>query len=95
MSDSPVKHVQQVRPALFRRLADGSMSFWLADLDDGFQLGDLVVMREFNDEPITPTDGAPKGLTGEELDFRVGFVLFLKKADKVVLSLLPPPKKRT
>lgn len=83
-------HEQKVRPALYGRIADGSMTFWMALNETGFQLGDTVLLCEFDEDPVNATSSSPKGPTGRELTFRVGYVHVLDR-DHVVFSLLPAP----
>lgn len=83
-----MRHTKNVRPALFCRIDDGSKTFLVADNDTGFQLGDTVLLKEFDEEPVNPTSDSPKGYTGNELEFGVGYVLSLG-VNNVVFSLLP------
>jgi hypothetical protein len=85
-----MRHTTRVRPALFCRITDGSKNFLVVENDTGFQMGDTVLIQEFDWNPVNATSNSPLGLTGNELEFSVGFVLPLEDVShRVVLSLLP------
>lgn len=91
-----MEHELKIWPKYYCRVADGSKTFEVRENDRGFQPGDIVILREFDPEPINPTSISPKGYTGSpDLKFKVGYVLVLTST-QVVFSLLPikeAPKK--
>lgn len=93
-----MEHELKIWPKYYCRVADGSKTFEVRENDRGFQPGDIVILREFDPEPINPTSQSQKGYTGSpDLKFRVGYVLVLPST-QVVFSLLPikeAPKKAT
>lgn len=86
-----MKHSLNIPPHEFCRIADGTKTFVAADDETGFQFGDELELIEFDEDPITPTDKAPKGPTGEKLNFKIGFIQN-HGSSRAVLSLLPAPK---
>ncbi len=82
---------QKARPPFFRRVAEGSKNFWLIDDNSsGVQVGDTLVLREWDDTKVNPLDAAERGYTdAEPLEFRVGYVHVLSSREAIV-SLLPP-----
>lgn len=90
-----MQHELKIHPQYYCRVADGSKTFEVRDNDRGFQMGDTVKLREWDPEPVNPTDKdrAPRGYTGsKELEFKIGYIYVLK-SDQVIFSLLPMPKK--
>lgn len=84
-------HSLEVLPKHFCRILDGSKTFLVHDSDPGFQPGDTVVLHEWDDKPINPTDKAPRGLTeAEPLTFLVGYI-YVFSGSTFILSLLPVP----
>lgn len=89
-----MEHELKIWPKYYCRVADGSKTFEVRQNDRGFQPGDTVILREWDNSPLTPTDSAPKGFTDSPpLTFTVGYVLVLN-ANEVVFSLLPPKKRK-
>lgn len=90
-----MEHELKIWPQWYRRVADGSLNFQIRTNDRGFQTGDMVKLREWDPDPVNPTDSrAPRGYTGtKDLKFRIGYVLVLD-AMRVVFSLLPPPAEK-
>lgn len=88
-------HELKIWPQYYCRVVDGSKTFEVRNNDRGFQPGDVVVLKEWDPEPINPTDRAPKGFTGApDLEFRIGYMYPLSSS-QVVFSLLPIAKKET
>lgn len=89
-----MKHELKIWPQFYRRVADGSKTFEIRNNDREFQNGDFVTLREFNPEPINPTDKMPKGYTeSDHLEFKIGYIQSLG-ASQVVFSLLPIKKSK-
>ena len=88
-----MKHELKIWPQFYCRVADGTKTFELRENDRGFQPGDIVVLKEWDPEPITVTDKtAPRGYTDSPaLEFRIGYVLVLDSS-RVIFSLLPLKK---
>ncbi len=81
-------------PQYFQRCKDGSKTFELRKNDRGYQPGDIVIMREWNPEPINAGGKEAQGFTDEKpLEFKIGYVLMLD-SDRVIFSLLPIKSKR-
>lgn len=96
-----MKHELKIWPQYYCRVADGSKTFELRKNDRGFQPGDTVRLREWDDQMITKRDEdpmgydewqEPKGYTGKSLEFRIGYVLPVD-SERVVFSLLPLDEK--
>jgi ASC-1-like (ASCH) protein len=87
-----MKHELKIHPQYYARVADGTKTFEVRDNSDrGFQMGDTVVLREWNPEKENATDTSPKGYTNsKDLEFTVGYVHVLNGA-QVIFSLLPLP----
>lgn len=90
-----MKHDLKIWPQYYCRVADGSKTFEVRENDRGFQPGDTVVLKEWDPEPINPTDKAPKGFTdAPDLEFMIGY-MYPIGGSMVVFSLLPLAKKET
>lgn len=84
-----MRHELKIWPKYYRRVANGTKTFEVRNNDRGFQFGDTVCLKEWDPEPIAPTDKAPKGFTdAPPLEFKVGYVHVLNSSE-VVFSLLP------
>lgn len=92
-----MKHELKIWPQFYCRVKDGSKTFEVRNNDRNFQRGDMVVLREWDPEPINKQVPmpSPKGYTeSPPLEFEVGYILVLDEKT-VVFSLLPlkqPPK---
>lgn len=85
-------HELKIWPQYYCRVADGSKTFELRDNDRGFQPGDTVILKEWDNEPINKTAGKPKGFTDSPpLEFTIGYVYVLDSS-RVIFSLLPIKK---
>ncbi len=88
-----MKHELKIWPQFYARVADGTKTFEVRENDRGFQKGDTVTLREFNADPVNPTDSMPKGYTDSPpLEFLIGYIYVLTST-QVIFSLLPlaPP----
>lgn len=86
-------HELKIWPQYYARVADGSKTFEVRDNDRDFQLGDTVILHEYDPERLNPTDPTPRGYTDSPpLEFIVGYVYPLDSR-RVIFSLLP--KKQT
>lgn len=82
-----MKHTVRIPPHEFTRIKDGSKTFVVADDETGFQHGDELLLAEYDRDAKNPTDSTiPKGLTGEHLTFKIGYIQ--KGRDGAILSLL-------
>lgn len=89
-----MKHELKIPTSLFPRIENGSMNFWKAENDVGFQPGDQVTLKEWDDTPINSTTNVPRGFTeSKPLEFIVGYVYVLDSS-RVIFSLLALPKKK-
>lgn len=89
-----MKHELKIWPQYYCRVADGSKTFEVRKNDRGFQPGDDVTLREWDEtkeevdvSPVT-SHWQPIGYTGKALSFKIGYVLPID-AERVVFSLLP------
>lgn len=84
-----MNHDLKIHPQFYVRVADGSKTFEVRDNDRGFQMGDTVVLREFDLESINATTRSARGYTDSPpLAFTVGYVYILSSS-QVIFSLLP------
>ncbi len=92
-------HELKIWPQYYCRVADGSKTFEVRNNDRGFQPGDTVVLREWDERLVYrqthPHDYPSRsGFTrSEPLTFTVGYVLPVD-AERVVFSLLKPAPKQ-
>lgn len=85
-------HELKVNSSEYARIVDGSKTFEIRNNKRHFQMGDTVILKEFDWEPINTQDRAPKGFTDSEpLDFKVGYIHVLSSSE-VIFSLLPVKK---
>lgn len=85
-------HELKIWPQFYCRVKDGTKTFEVRKNDRNFQFGDIVILREWDPEPITGATKAPKGYTDSpELTFKIGFILVLDSST-VAFSLLPIKK---
>lgn len=87
-----MEHELKIVPNHFSRIKDGSKTFEIADAYEGLQMGDTVVLKEWDSSPINVTSSLnPKGFTGSpDLKFKVGYVHVHNS--QVIFSLLPVKK---
>ncbi len=85
-----MKHELKIWPAYYSRIVDGSKTFEVRNNDRAFQMGDIVVLKEWDPQPANATDSSiPRGFTSAKpLEFRVGYVHVLSSSE-VIFSLLP------
>lgn len=77
-------HELKISAYYFQAVKEGRKTFEIRRNDRGFQAGDLVILREYEDRGVTTH------LTGNSLEFKIGYVTnFNQKEDYVVFSLLP------
>lgn len=89
-----MKHELKIWPQFYCRVADGSKTFEVRDNDRAFQSGDTVILKEWDPDPIAPTDKAPRGYTDSKpLEFRIGYIHILNSS-QVIFSLLPAKKSK-
>lgn len=84
-------HELKCWPQYFCRVADGSKTFECRVNDRGFQPGDIIVLREWDQKLVYhaqgPFDDRHDGYTGKRLQFKIGYVLPIDEK-RVVFSLL-------
>lgn len=85
-------HKIKIWPQYFCRVEDGTKTFEVRENDRGYQPGDTVILREWDQSrvhvPHHPGDMDSDGFTGKQLMFKVGYVLPIDDK-RVVFSLLP------
>jgi hypothetical protein len=89
-----MKHELKIWPQYFHHVATGAKTFEVRKNDRGFQNGDQVVLREWDPTEHTEhyagsRETKPKGYTGKELSFKIGYVFPLDDG-RVIFSLLKP-----
>lgn len=90
-----MKHELKIWPQYYCRVEDGSKTFEVRKNDRNFQMGDSVILKEWDPTPINATTSAPKGFTDSPpLEFGVGYVFVLDQ-QTVVFSLLPIKKSKS
>ncbi len=78
-------HELKIWPQYFERVRDGSKTFEVRNNDRGFQMGDIVKLKEYRIDKITlPEDHR---YTGRILVFKIGYVLPIDN-NQVVFSLI-------
>ena len=89
-------HELKIWPQYYERVADGSKTFEVRENDRGFQPGDEVILKEWDPREVEKSFDTPmwrdrwvepKGYTGRELTFKIGYVLPIDDK-RVVFSLL-------
>lgn len=75
-----MKHNLKIWPQYYERVADGSKTFEVRNNDRGFQLGDTVVLSEWDNDIGNYT-------FSQDLIFKIGYVLPIDD-NRVVFSLL-------
>lgn len=84
-------HEIDITPQEYARILYGNRTFLIRP-NDGFQFGDDLILKEWDQSPINTTSNEPKGYTGsDDLKFTLGYIEVLGR--DVVLSLIPEPKK--
>lgn len=88
-------HYLKILPQYYFHVKNETKLFEVRNNDRGFQMGDTVVLQEWDDSPINVNSSQPKGFTGStDLEFKVGYV-FQLDAQKVVFSLLKAEKSKS
>ncbi len=91
-------HELKILPQYFERVKDGTKTFEIRENDRGFQPGDMVILKEWDDTVIEKSEEwgpsgqtdhwrEARGYTGKEIRFDVGYVLPVDST-RVVFSLL-------
>lgn len=83
-----MKHELKIHPKFYCRVADGSKTFEIRNDDRGYQPGDTVLLKEWDDNPINKTSNEPKGFTDSpQIEATIGYIHMLDSIS-VVFSLL-------
>ena len=95
----PVLHSLKIWPRYFEAVKKGLKTFEVRVEDDKkFAFGDYVTLKEYDPDRTYDVysrsfTGPMKGYTGEEISFKIGYVLPIEVTkeghSKVVFSLLP------
>lgn len=87
-------HVLKIDRKEYFRLSKGIKTFLIYDSDEEFQMGDILVLKEWDDEPQNSTTKSPKGFTGsQDLKYQCGFIHNMGL--KSVISLLAVKSKKS
>lgn len=89
---SRVRHELKIWPEFFAAVRLGEMKFQLRrdDWPEGFQVGDELLLREWDDRQIPegPAAGDVCGYTGQEVLVRVDYVMPADMVRKLIHPLL-------
>lgn len=91
-----MEHELKIWPQFYARVKNGSKTFEVRNNDRNFQMGDTVVLKEWDPEKKNKTvPGSPATgyIDSEPLKFTIGYVHVLDR-DQVVFSLLPIKKSK-
>lgn len=70
-----IEHVLKTDPAVFQDVLDGKKTFEIRFNDRGYQVGDLVVLKETKFTGQQMKSGEPLIYTGREIQKRISYVL--------------------
>lgn len=70
-----IEHVLKTDPAVFQGVLDGKKTFEIRFNDRGYQVGDLVVLKETKFTGQQMKSGEPLVYTGREIQKRISYVL--------------------
>lgn len=70
-----IEHVLKTDPAVFQDVLDGKKTFEIRFNDRGYQVGDLVVLKETKFTGQQMKSGEPLVYTGREIQKRISYVL--------------------
>lgn len=73
-------HELKILPQYFEKVLDGSKTFELRKNDRGYEVGDILILKEFNVGAIDHTKSEPvviqeEGYTGREIKKRITYIL--------------------
>lgn len=69
------EHVLKTDPAVFQNVLDGKKTFEIRFNDRGYQVGDLIVLKETKFTGQQMKSGEPLVYTGREIQKRISYVL--------------------
>ena len=69
------EHMLKTDPAVFQDVLDGSKTFEIRFNDRGYQIGDLIVLKETKFTGQQMKSGQPLAYTGREIQKRISYVL--------------------
>lgn len=69
------EHMLKTDPAVFQDVLDGSKTFEIRFNDRGYQIGDLIVLKETKFTGQQMKSGQPLVYTGREIQKRISYVL--------------------
>ncbi|WP_294174120.1 DUF3850 domain-containing protein [uncultured Clostridium sp.] len=72
-------HELKIFPQFFEKVLDGSKTFELRKDDRGFEVGDILILKEFRQGLIDCTQGEPivleeKGYTGRAIEKEISYI---------------------
>lgn len=84
-----IEHVLKTDPAVFQDVLDGKKTFEIRFNDRGYQVGDLVVLKETKFTGQQMKSGEPLVYTGREIQKRISYVLsgYGLQEDWVILGI--------
>lgn len=79
-------HKLKITPQYYKEVANGTKTFEIRKNDRNYQMGDIVILREYNE--------GTEDYTGNELSFKIGFITSYGQVnDYVVFSIQPLEQK--
>ena len=83
------EHMLKTDPAVFQDVLDGSKTFEIRFNDRGYQIGDLIVLKETKFTGQQMKSGQPLAYTGREIQKRISYVLggYGLQDDRVILGV--------
>lgn len=79
-------HKLKITPQYYKEVANGTKTFEIRKNDRDYQTGDIVILREYNEDT--------KDYTGNELSFKIGFVTDYEQTDGYVVFSIQPLKQK-
>ena len=79
-------HELKILPQYYAAVADGTKTFEIRKNDRDYQTGDIVTLKEYNEDT--------KEYTGNESSFKIGFVTDYEQTDDYVVFSIQPLKQK-
>lgn len=70
-----IEHVLKTDPAVFQDVLDGKKTFEIRFNDRGYQVGDLIVLKETKFTGQQMREGSPLIYTGREMQKQISYIL--------------------
>lgn len=73
-------HELKILPQYFERVLDGTKTFEIRKDDRGFEVGDILILKEYQNGCVDHTQGEPvvieeRGYTGREIKKQISYIL--------------------